>query len=554
MFCGFGIQGGRVTVFIKIAREIVEESIKNVICVDDKFTGPYSENFYNSEIETEIEKELYKEFSEKKCNVSICRYDNNFSALMSKIQNSDLLVLDWELDEKVRDKSKITLEILEKISENSNLSIVCIYTHEHIYEVKSRIEAYFSGYNKSDVENNFKQISSSLIELGNEEILEEPIFMNLCKEFLKTPSKDKRLQVTNHLVKKMELEKQNLCELIRDRNIDIEKTLILLGLKFLQQEIPLEKKDKIRVINDEQQVYLLNGKLLLVRNKNLEGKEFPIKPDSLYEEIANNIWKNPNNFLTLLWLEIKNHQRKSLNNSGHFIKDIDEKVFLNNLTDPVTGGQMDDLQIQEYIYNIIGDELIFHLQSLDSQLLKEIENYKKEKSLDTTISVNDEDVNKMNNLVSFNKAFKNNNRMKFGDIFYTNISDNGELTEKYYINITANCDCLRPSKIDNQFYFVEHSKICKEKDLDKGLYSVIEKDNSYKTISWAESTGKVKVKSFHIEDGEISKKSSKIKAQNHKQEIILSYLGNQKEKYTQRIANHAFSWLNRVGVSYSKYN
>jgi hypothetical protein len=48
---------------------------------------------------------------------------------------------------------------------------------------------------------------------------------------------------------------------------------------------------------------------------------------------------------------------------------------------------------------------------------------------------------------------KNDNKLNFGDVFKK------EGVEEYFICITALCDCLRPDKIENSFFFAKGSPI-----------------------------------------------------------------------------------------------
>ena len=118
----------------------------------------------------------------------------------------------------------------------------------------------------------------------------------------------------------------------------------------------------------------------------------------------------------------------------------------------------------------------------------------------------------------------------------------------YLLCITPHCDCLRPSKINNYFYFVGGKEIKPSQALKKGdteFISFIKTEKGLYCIEWEKPP-------FTIYISNINNIINPIECDLMGQKITLKHLTWQKENYTQRIANESFSHASRVGIDLAK--
>ena len=118
----------------------------------------------------------------------------------------------------------------------------------------------------------------------------------------------------------------------------------------------------------------------------------------------------------------------------------------------------------------------------------------------------------------------------------------------YLLCITPHCDCLRPSKINNYFYFVGGKEITPSQGLKKGdteFISFIKTEKGLYCIEWEKPP-------FTIYISNKNNIINPIECDLMGQKITLKHLTWQKENYTQRIANESFSHASRVGIDLAK--
>jgi len=114
----------------------------------------------------------------------------------------------------------------------------------------------------------------------------------------------------------------------------------------------------------------------------------------------------------------------------------------------------------------------------------------------------------------------------------------------YLLCITPHCDCLRPGKINNYFYFVGGKKIKLSQGLkkgDTGFISYIKTEKGFNCIEWEKPP-------FTIYITNENNILNPIECDLMGQKLTLKHLTWQKENYTQRIANESFSHASRVGI------
>lgn len=126
--------------------------------------------------------------------------------------------------------------------------------------------------------------------------------------------------------------------------------------------------------------------------------------------------------------------------------------------------------------------------------------------------------------------------MRFGDIFFE------EKTIEYFMCITPHCDCVKPEKIESNYYFVKGAvatNISAVKHAETGHYSFLYFNNSVISIEW-----ETRPFTVHVKKNDINK-------------MTFNYSGvvkkpvfrtTQKENFTQRISNESFGYGYRVGI------
>jgi hypothetical protein len=183
--------------------------------------------------------------------------------------------------------------------------------------------------------------------------------------------------------------------------------------------------------------------------------------------------------------------------------------------------------------------------------------------------------------------------LNFGDVFF-------DAKNSYYICITALCDCYRPSKIKNNYYFAIGHEISPSDALDMGDSAFISYLPNRKVISWVqpeifdsfddtsqekdiqdEEGLKRQIENLKLRNKQLNQfrykpvyiKPAQYNVTNHKllnDQLELSrvehsenkgqdlnifsvnYITSIRPNYAQRIANHAFGHPVRVGVDFVK--
>ncbi|MNR09302.1 hypothetical protein D3C85_1254980 [compost metagenome] len=136
--------------------------------------------------------------------------------------------------------------------------------------------------------------------------------------------------------------------------------------------------------------------------------------------------------------------------------------------------------------------------------------------------------------------------MNFGDVFLK------EGTDEYYMCITALCDCLHPSNVKNNFFFVKGKLAVNLSDAiktgDSGFKSFLDKE---KCVLWT-SGEYIKPVQLHISQTEINNNilNTSFILNAVLTQLPLKYVFSLKSSYAQRIANHTFAHPIRVGVDF----
>ena len=297
--------------------------------------------------------------------------------------------------------------------------------------------------------------------------------------------------------------------------------------------------------------------------------------DSAFHEFLSNMWKDevssfilnqkPALFSVLNEYKNKNEIDRKLNEFRMKSDDVNENLAKLNYyytTLRITNNERQKIRFGD-IFCIENVDLFNWDEITENDICKEylIKNFHvewlkeaeiKKSNEDKTIKFYDED-----NSLCFNldeekmKAFLTINGVKI-DEFFVKIEDTKrdlyKIDISYLLCITPHCDCLRPSKINNYFYFVGGKEIKISKGLNKGdtgFISYIKTEKGFYCIEWEKPP-------FTINISNRNNIMNPIECDLMGQTITLKHLTWQKENYTQRIANESFSHASRVGIDLAK--
>lgn len=556
--------------FEDVAKNIVWNSINSAICVDNAFVEPYAPQGKGGDEKTP--RLLYESFRNENCSLNVYKYttDESWSRIKDFVLlNHDLLILDWELG---NDSSfKEALCILREAVEEPSLLFVLIYTQNtDIGNIKLNINSFFDRTYSNETERNdiYNQICEHLDD--NTEIDDANVFFrkmaNEVKDCIIAPvSKQREMWSELFSTKFQDLYDGEDFGTFRRELIDqshthlggnIKDLLKFITYFCLNSEINVNgDKIDINQIEGVLNSFLMNNTLVSIFSKQTAGAsgESVISPELVYTTFAEIIYKRPRNFLTLLALEMKNIYRDNSTLIGQELFDIHDVAFFHH---------QQSLETKEDFHNFLRNCWQNQLSELsyveNPKLFSVLDEYKTRNDIENEITrYKNEKVDEFRKeliKLNFNYSFitskrKPNDHIRFGDIF--TFTQNGEEDDSVFLLcITPHCDCLNPSNIRNKFYFVKGNKYSMEKGLDKPeeeFYSFLKHNKEYICIKWEN-----KPFTLYIPDG-INDISEKILVLYHKTDHFLRYCASQKENYTQRIANNAFSHAVRVGVELANY-
>lgn len=520
-----------------VQKRIIYESIKQVLCIDDEFKGPYAD----SKDIKDVERDIYEVLTnENKCMVSMVQYEEGIN-FKEKLEGKDLLILDWELTG-ISSGCEEALEILYQ-AVISNIPFLCIYTNEEDEQaIYNDIEDYFLKYTKEDIENYYKSVEDS----------DEINFYDMrndFKKFIYLDNKEKK-ELKQKLFK--DLVPKEKCRLPIFEPENMEKISLYLNNrhhrgKGLGKDINVTSLPNLKA----RQALNLNGKILTVFQKTkIYQEKNTVAPRELIKKYAESYLLSPNSIFSLIGLRYKNTFRKLIYKQGRLLNSISADAFYYHYKQLMQ--EDDSVNEKEYFQDFliglyqseVGSLLNSNYEMIEDCILEEI----KKQSSDRNIKKNDQELMKINYYYSINEMTRGSNRkIAFGDIF--------EMPEnKFLICITPHCQCLRPEKIDYDYLFLfgkleNASTALKAPEEDGNYFSYIKLENEYQAIKW--ETNKLKV--LYIPEGQnVLQEKSPLEIIYRKQDIELKYLCQMKENYAQRLANHAIKQANKVGIVFAK--
>jgi hypothetical protein len=513
------------------ATQIIKESIKSAIFIDENALPIYEQLPETPQPEQTRSIELFRKFRVSGITLDVHKFSvgDEVNAITTNylFDRRDLVLLDWKLNN--NEGEEYSLKLLADIVKRPHIHFCAIYTTQTKFDdIFWNILSYFSDTSSVDYEDIELELASDRDEI-----------VQLMPEIKKLSSIRFEKGVGAIYGKFVKDHK----DLIGRINEFVSGTkglcaLIKAGNAF-SKEI---KSDEIlpcpSMISEDMKTLTIENTLVTILNKDSN------KPDNLISNFSNQVSNSPFSFLHLLGLEAN----QILTNKSAFIDPkllaISKEGFLFHRNQNKEGFSdfIKDVLIENARLNFRGEKLSL----LDDEMLDALSQEK--------IRITDPEIQAMN--VFYNSILIDKDHdLGFGDVFK---KDN-----KFYVCITALCDCLTPKK--NKFYFAEGEKIKLNEALKLGDGAFISYLTTGEIVRWSAPNDDknvalnmpiyIKPIEFtiidkHIKAGKISLRS--LNEQAVIDEVEVEYITTIKQGYTQRIANHAFTYPVRVGIDFVK--
>jgi hypothetical protein len=506
-------------------KEIVSNSIKSVIFIDEKALESYQRKSSTIISEEELSINLKNNFKRKGISLSVHKFKQ--SDLLDKnrleffFKRRDLILLDWKLDG--NSGEEFSLNLLSKIVKQKHIHFCSIYTSERSYdEIINNIITYFSGYDNEYYNNIIENLDD--YKDGNEGLFNQISFDNTT--------------INGRLFNGFKGIDENLPDLIKriTKINNFGEALIQVNYAFSSNHKSNIGNSVPSNINRANYSLNINNTIITIIHK---SEDSAVK---ILKKLYHQIYKSENCFTQLLGLDMQN----SYSENSAFIDDN----LLNTKIDTLMyhRKQLLENNLEIEFDNFMKSLLLKHSkQTLENSSLKILENDFLNSISKSRYNVKDEEIAILNTF--YNGSFiKDKNKMNFGDVFLK------EGTDEYYMCITALCDCLHPSNIKNNFFFVKGKLAVNLSDAikkgDSGFKSFLDKE---KCVLWT-SSEYIKPIQLHISHTEINNNilNTSFISNSVLTQLSLKYVFSLKSSYAQRIANHTFAHPIRVGVDFVK--
>ncbi len=533
---------------------LIKDSIKSAIYIDEKAWEPYTSKPETGDPEVEYSENIYKNFKDKGISVAVRAFDpkdlTDSRVCNYFFDNRDLVLLDWKLEGSTGEEH--ALNLLSNIVNRPNIHFCSIYTSmADLDNVFDNILSYFSGLSQNEYDD--LELEVSAYETDLIEIL--PEIKRLAHNiFNKTIVKD----VIGRLYRSHKQLLMDIKDAVKstDTSCSLIKSMFALDKSLIKSP---EAQPIPSLISIDQKLIVINNTIITILNKEETNSE------NILKDFSKHIINYKDSFVSMLGLEMQN----ILSRQSAFIDSNDIRITNNALIahrKHIVGGIPDNdlsaLLFDETIKNIL-------IQNVDLKLKSESFSLLKKEVLDIIEGKSEDPTTKelLNLNVFYNSIYiKNKNRIDFGDVFKSG--------EDYYLCINALCDCLRPDKNHWQFFFVKGAKINSDKALILGDTSFVSYINEDLVVNWTnvESVDEPDMEKldafrykpvyskplqFLIEKPDIIEGKIRLWKTVQKEEskpdvdyYDVEYLTTIKDNYTQRIANHAFTYPVRVGVDF----
>lgn len=551
--------------FDEVAKNIIKNSIRSAICIDDKYASAYSttDEIADQKLKFDEPKKLYNSFREfGQCDLDIYQFESLDKSWKKDymIPNKDLMILDWELDQNTVPKYKDSIGILSDVVVSNQIPFVVIYTNaSDLNNISKILISEFNSVEKAfDYESLFVELNGDFEKMphGENDIDFESFFddennQKLFFDYIYNFERRSEIkdEILNKVIETMELKVNSrgvcskIARVLKDKtseNKDYIKALSLIGLN---QEKSLDLVFTIERVESKDHILKVNNTTVLIYHKSDNGDG--VKPEELFDVFSKAIISNPHNYLSLLSLELKDQLRKEFSKIGTRFSDIDEIAFFYHMQN------YKDIDVKTFNKRRIYDFVIKSwLQDLSAQTINgksDVVNLiedgiAKVGEIPTELDKNlQEALIKYSAFISTSSCESVDKKLKFGDIF-KNIE-----SEDYFLCITPHCDCVNPKdKIKNNFYFIKGRVLTNNEELNKAIeeaeqeyYSFLNIENKAVCIDWS-----CKPFTVYIADNNIEQ----LKFRYLDAELSVKHITNLKENFAQRLSNESFGYGYRVGI------
>lgn len=525
---------------MKEISEIVRKSIRDIVCIDDDYVSPYEKETKKPKKKAEeyktkfhFSKKMYCGMSKNEirsvCIIPFSKSDSCFS-IDRHLKNKDLLVLDWELT--TPPQSRYPLEIIENSVKN-RVKYVCIYTQElDTMSIRNQIALYYR-YGREELD----AVKSAALRAH----IMKQIFMAPLTTFYMGNRDATELK---KLVKDEELQ----CK--RDVfNVDDVKMWEKLYLSWNQVAYFPDSNLK-RNVNEFNDVMQIDDTFILFFNKR-NGTGVGICEKDIINRISQIIVKEPNSILNAIWLFYTNTVEESLDKAGNYFEGLDWKAFAyyaNRLSEGYSNEEMFSF-LSKIFMKRLSQSVEAEAVPLPDALIDEVKKKGKKQKI---TEQNADSYSKLNYFLNVDNSMSmKKHYLTFGDV----LCSGGE----YFICVSPTCTCAKRAsspKCNTDFFMVRG-----QADKDIIRFEKVEKDNycficktvgersNYLAIKWNEG-----LTSLHCDNPEVAQNLTLVGLKNG-EKTEFTYVCKIADEYAQRIANSAYSFENRVGVSFANsYN
>lgn len=527
------------------AFEIIKKSIKSAIFIDEKARIFFQkENELLGYPEEELSIKLYHNLKEIGITLDIHKYqlndEKNDNLKNYLFESRDLVLLDWKLNNQTGEE--YSLELLSDIVKRPHIHFCAIYTSEDGKDLDNVFYNILSYFSNEDQEY-YTSLKENL--LSNDSIFKIQSELNYINIYRDTPD-------VKEVTKKLFKEHSDLLNYIfefTDKN-DKKCSLIKASIALMDTVKSINRNICPNFVSFENKTIVIDNTIITILNKSENN------PETLINNLCKQIISHKNSFTQLLGLEMQSIFSKSSSFIDQNLLNFSKDSLLYHRESYKKDGLIN--YFPEFIKEIMIEKASLNLRNVSLSLLEE-------KFLDNEFQEitppNDSELISMNIFYNSTKL-KNDNKLNFGDVFK---KDN---SSEYFICITALCDCLRPEKIENSFFFAKGTMIKADDALKLGDTAFVSYLEEKQIVKWTDvntiiddkhhkySPVYIKPLVFSIIDPKLNENNkitfSFLRTDGEKDSFEAEYITTIKPNYTQRIANHAFSYPIRVGVDFVK--
>jgi hypothetical protein len=551
--------------FRDVAKGILKETIGNAVFIDDRAIPNFQSRSKNPALRSDHDRSiaLYKDFKSKDCLLLISKFskrawrkDKNFN-----LNNKDLLILDWQL---VGEEHEESLKILDHSVVKKGLHFCCIYTQATLEEVKNELNRFYLGKITAEMSLDIRAIieESDLndfwkLDKTHDDQVELDVLINNIANAKATdqPKEIKTFQERYGLTDDQIAQITSIVPNYINTSYVKFRSALTKEEEFFTK-IPTDSLSYRLSELDRNTLYINHTIIKLFQKNDVSG-------DQLYESFFNSIMLENNIFLTLMGLEMRNRFRENSAFIGKDLDNISEEAFFFHKKQNKDTPQI----FIEFLREILKDQVASFLYEKNLKIFDSLDNYYTENGMGAKVGALEGNsselvkqsfkLNKFYNIINIG-ARKENDLLRFGDVFkYKFIKQEAGKPDveilKYFLCITALCDCLHAEKIKNQFFFVEGMEVPSQASAltktDGKFLSFLQGESEVVAVDWTSGKSFCIPFAMYIKENFVNETTSSMY---HQQEIKMTYVGSLKENYTQRIANESFGYPLRVGIDFVK--